>query len=173
MFSDRADCDTVSWTINVAHTGTSNADAFNVDLQNLINSATNHLSYITTSFVVTPAGGAVTGTTSDFGGDLTLDFTEFPLGARASITFDTLVQLSAPTSATLTNDATIQWTSLPGDIDTAQSSVVSVGTSLTVGTPTITSSDRDHRLGRRVCKRLVMLIHAERAVDEGLGKKSS
>ena len=114
--------DTVSWTIDVAHAGTSNADAFNVDLQNLINSAANHLSYIASSVVVTPAGGAVLGTSSDAGGDLALDFTEFPFGATASITFDTRVELSAPASATLTNDATIQWTSLPGDISTAQSS---------------------------------------------------
>ena len=114
--------DTVSWQIDLAHTGASDADAFEVDLQNLIDTATNHLNYIASSLVITPAGGAVSGTSSDAGGDLDLAFTTFPQGATATITFDTIVQISAPASSTLTNTATTQWSSLPGDVTSAQSS---------------------------------------------------
>ena len=115
--------DTVTFTVTIAHTGASDADAFNVDLQNAIDSVTsNHLDYAPGTLNIVNAGGAVFNTSADTGGDLTANWSVFPQGATATITFDAVVLLSAPASTALVNDADIQWTSLPGDVSSAQSS---------------------------------------------------
>ena len=114
--------DVVQFTLDVSHTGTSDADAFDVSLQNLIDSAVNHLQYDPASLVIVDAGGAVLNSQDETGGDLSAVWTEFPLGATATITFDVIIQNTAPPLTDLVNDATIEWTSLPGDIGTPQAS---------------------------------------------------
>lgn len=114
--------DTVTFTIDIAHTGTSTADAFNVDLQNLINSAANHLQYLAGSLTVSNVGGATSGTNSVAGGDLNLVWASFPIGATSRVTFSAVVKNSAPASTVLTDAGTLQWTSLPGDVTIAQAS---------------------------------------------------
>ena len=114
--------DTVQFVVTLAHGPSSDADAFNVSVENLINSVTNHLAYDPSSLVVASNGGAVLQSQSDAGGDLGAVWTEFPLGATATLTFDVLVENSAPPQSDLDNDASIQWTSLPGDVGTPQSS---------------------------------------------------
>ncbi len=114
--------DVVTFTLTVAHTGTSNADAFDVNLQNLIDSVANHLQYDPGTINVVSGGGAVLASASETGGDLASTWTSFPLGATATITFDVIIQTTAPASTSLVNAASILWTSLPGDVTTNQSS---------------------------------------------------
>lgn len=114
--------DTVTFTIDIAHTAASNADAFNIDLQDLLNSATNHLLLVPSSVVVSNLGGAVSGASSLAAGDLNLTWSTFPLGATSRVTFSAIVKSTAPVSTVLTDVATIGWTSLPGVVTAAQSS---------------------------------------------------
>jgi uncharacterized repeat protein (TIGR01451 family)/fimbrial isopeptide formation D2 family protein len=114
--------DTVSYTLTLSHSGSSNADAFNVNLENLINSVGNHLSYLPSTLSITSNGGATLDSTSDSGGDLAAAWSSFPLGASATIEFDVEVQNSAPAETDLDNVASVEWTSLPGDISTPISS---------------------------------------------------
>lgn len=113
--------DVVSFTVNLAHAAGSTANAFDVNLDNLINSVSNHLQYVPASVSFTSTG-ATLASSGDTGGDLSASWLSFPLGATATITFDALIQNSAPAGAALTNSATVLWTSLPGDVTSPQSS---------------------------------------------------
>ncbi|MGB7343551.1 MAG: isopeptide-forming domain-containing fimbrial protein [Pirellulaceae bacterium] len=112
--------DPVTFQVDLAHAPSSDADAFDVDLQNLINSVANHLQYSPGSIVVTPSAGVGAVTTDETGGDLNLNISSFPQGETLSFTFVANVQNSAPASTSLSNDATVQWTSLPGAVSTPQ-----------------------------------------------------
>ncbi|MEO1530325.1 MAG: isopeptide-forming domain-containing fimbrial protein [Planctomycetota bacterium] len=114
--------DTVQFTVTIEHTGASDADAFDVDLENLVNSIANHLDYVPGTMNVITSGGAILSSTDDTGGDLMANLSEFPSGATATMTFDAIILTSAPASTLLANNAEITWTSLPGDVMTAQSS---------------------------------------------------
>jgi fimbrial isopeptide formation D2 family protein/uncharacterized repeat protein (TIGR01451 family) len=114
--------DTVQFVVTVSHAGNSDADAFDVSLQNLINSVANHLVYDPNSLSITGTGGALLLSQAETGGDLSAVWTEFPLGATATLTFDVVVENSAPPQTNLVNAANIEWTSLPTMVDTPQSS---------------------------------------------------
>jgi fimbrial isopeptide formation D2 family protein/uncharacterized repeat protein (TIGR01451 family) len=114
--------DTITFTINVGHTGASTADGFDLNLQNLIDSLPNHLQYVPGSLNVTNAGGAVSGTNTTTGGDLNLAWSTFPLAATATVTFQALVENTAPAASNLTNTASLRWTSLPTNVTTPLSS---------------------------------------------------
>ena len=143
--------DIVQFTLDVSHTGASDADAFDVSLQNLIDSVVNHLQYDPASIVIAGAGGAVLNSQSEAGGDLSAVWTDFPLGATATITFDVIIENTAPPLTDLVNDATIEWTSLPGDIGTPQAttnpvSVERTGDNTDVGTTANDHNDTDSGL---------------------------
>lgn len=116
--------DTISFTITVQHDANSDADAFDVNLMDLINSVPNGMTYSPGSVMVMNMGGAVLamGSPSDAGGDLDITWTDFPLGASATITFDVTLDLAVGPDQTLTNTTDVTWTSLPGDVTTPQSS---------------------------------------------------
>ncbi|MFK7738055.1 MAG: beta strand repeat-containing protein [Pirellulaceae bacterium] len=114
--------DTVRYTVTLSHSIASDADAFNVSLENLINSVGNHLAYVPSTLSITNAGGATLDSSSDSAGDLAAIWSNFPQGATATIEFDVQVQNSAPANTGLDNVAGIEWTSLPGDVSTPISS---------------------------------------------------
>jgi len=114
--------DIVQFTLIVSHTGASDADAFDVSLQNLIDSAANHLQYDPATLVITDAGGAVLNSQSEAGGDLATVWSSFPLGATSTLTFNVVIQNTAPPLTNLVNDAALEWTSLPTDVGAPQSS---------------------------------------------------
>ena len=112
--------DVVTFTLNIAHAAGSDAAAMDVRLENLIDDISNHLQYEPGSVNVVSSGGALLSATSDAGGNLDITWSEFPLGATAEITFQARVQNSAPPNTLLSNDATLVWSSLPGDVTNPQ-----------------------------------------------------
>ena len=136
--------DIVQFTLDVSHTGTSDADAFDVSLQNLIDSVVNHLQYDPATLAITDAGGAVLNTQSEAGGDLSAVWTSFPLGATATLTFDVIIENTAPPLTNLVNDATIEWTSLPGDVGTPQASTNAVSVERTGDNTDVGTTANDH-----------------------------
>jgi len=101
----------IRFTIDIAHTTQSSADAFDVVMQDVVPSA----------FTVDAASITVTGTASTPGnfttnfdaltGDLSVQWNSFPLGARARVTFTAVFVGPAPAI----NSANVAWTSLPID----------------------------------------------------------
>ncbi|MEM9826657.1 MAG: isopeptide-forming domain-containing fimbrial protein [Planctomycetota bacterium] len=114
--------DTVSWTVVLDHAPGSNATAFDINLRNAINAVGNHLTYVPGSMSVVPSGGASVDTSADTGGELSLSMASLPVGESVTVTFQTTVDNTAPGSAALRNEASIDFTSLPGDVSTPQSS---------------------------------------------------
>lgn len=114
--------DLVAFTVFIEHVAGSTVDARDVQLTNLVNSAPNHLDYEPGTLTIVPTGGPVIGSTSTAGGDINIVWTEFPLGATATITFQARVRNTAPPLTTLVDSATLQWTSATGNLTTAQSS---------------------------------------------------
>jgi large repetitive protein len=134
--------DTITFTINVAHTGASTADGFDLNLQNLIDSLPNHLQYVPGSLNVTNAGGAVSGTNTTTGGDLNLNWSTFPLAATSIVSFQALVENTAPAATNLTNPASLRWTSLPTNVTTPLSSnALSVERTGNTGNPGAAAND--------------------------------
>ena len=112
--------DVVTFTLNIAHAAGSDAAAMDVRLENLIDDISNHLQYEPGSVNVVSSGGALLSATSDAGGNLDITWSEFPLAATAAITFQARVQNSAPPNTLLSNNATLVWSSLPGDVTNPQ-----------------------------------------------------
>ena len=98
---DRVDAgDIVTFSVQLAHALGSDADAFDVSLQNLVDSATNHLTYVPGSMWIINSGGAVLDSASDVGGDLQANWSSFPQGATAAVFFNVTVASTAPPAAT-------------------------------------------------------------------------
>ena len=117
--------DVVTFEILVEHTADSDADAFNVQLLDLINTTvTDKMTYVPNSVAVVDAGGATLapGSPSQAGGDLNITWISFPLLATSTITFQVTLDITVNPNEILTNTADLTWTSLPGDVTTPQSS---------------------------------------------------
>lgn len=115
--------DTITFTITVQHAPDSDADAFDVVLSDLIDSVPNNMNYVPGSVMVTSMGGAVlAGPPNESGGDLTIVWSEFPLPASATITFDVVLTIGVMPDEILTNIANVTWSSLPGNVTSPQSS---------------------------------------------------
>ncbi len=127
--------DTVSYELIIEHTGASNADAYNVTINDavpfpemVVQAAS--LDCNATSAVTAQVTNVVP-TTCSFGGTNTLNVTwdSFPQEidpgtglepAVTVITFDAVIANTAEFDQTIDNTATLQWTSMPGDLTTAQ-----------------------------------------------------
>ncbi|MBN2502659.1 MAG: sortase [Anaerolineales bacterium] len=123
--------DIVTYELIIEHTGASNADAYNVTINDavpfpdLIVQALS-LNCNATSAVTAQVTNLAT-TTCTFGGTNTLNVTwdAFPqvVGpdpAVTVITFDAVIADTAEFDETIDNTATLQWTSMPGDLTTPQ-----------------------------------------------------
>ena len=108
--------------MTVSHAADSNADAFDVSIENLIDLAANSLVFVPGTFTTEVAGGAVLTGNDTTGGDLSLSLSTIPVGATASFTFMAEILNSAPPFTPLVNAATAVFTSTPGDLTTPQSS---------------------------------------------------
>ena len=114
--------DTVDWTVTFSHTPGSDADAFDVNLQNLIDSVGNHLTYAPgTGMLVVSDPSTMTIASQDFTGGLNAQIDTIPLGETVTWTFQTTVDDTVPASTNLVNEAFTWFTSLPGDVSAAQS----------------------------------------------------
>ena len=134
--------DLVTFTVTVQHAGTSDVDARDVSLVNLIDSLPNHLQYVPGTLSISSTGAPVLISASDTGGDLSIIWSQFPLGSTATLTYQTRVQNSAPPVTALTNPADLTWTSATGDLSSAQSSnPLSVERTGDITDPGTTSND--------------------------------
>ncbi|MCO6455211.1 MAG: isopeptide-forming domain-containing fimbrial protein, partial [Pirellulaceae bacterium] len=115
--------DTITFELQVQHTPQSNANAFDVRLLDPIDSVLNKLNYVPGSVSVLNAGGAMLAEPPDeTGGDLSITWSDFPLGASSTISFDVLLDISVGLNELLVNQAFLTWTSLPEDVTSPQSS---------------------------------------------------
>ena len=111
-----SDNQVVTFTLEVSHSGSSQADAFNIELSDVLPSA---LTYVTDS-LQQASGTAATSLDDSDPTSLLITWDEFPLdGEKAVIKFKARVNLS--TGHSTTNRANLAWSSLPGDITIAQS----------------------------------------------------
>ncbi|HDD62422.1 MAG TPA: isopeptide-forming domain-containing fimbrial protein, partial [Chloroflexi bacterium] len=109
--------DTISFTIDLSHDGTSETTAYDVVLTDTIPA---DMTYVGGTLVCTPAGGlAPPDTCTESGGIITVDWLNaanpFAEGHSATITFDVTLDLSVTPGAVITNNADLAWTSLSGD----------------------------------------------------------
>jgi uncharacterized repeat protein (TIGR01451 family)/fimbrial isopeptide formation D2 family protein len=108
---------TVTFTIRVSHTGDSHADAFDLELTDVL---PDNLEYVAGSLVQVSGTAATTLDDSD-PASLGIYWDEFLLGGETAVfRFDAVVTSLGVGSST-TNSAYLAWTSLPGDYVSTQS----------------------------------------------------
>jgi LPXTG-site transpeptidase (sortase) family protein len=106
----------ITFTLTVAHTAQSQTPAYDVVLTDILPTT---LHYVQASLAAldgpTPTSMAYDANSHT----VTVKWNTFPLGQTAHIAFK--VTLSASPGDTVQNTASVQWTSLPGDVSTPQS----------------------------------------------------
>ena len=115
--------DTITFTIDLDPSAASNVNAYDVVLTDIIPS---DMTYVASSLSCTPAGGlALPDTCAESGGTITVEWLgitkPFEITHSATITFQATLDITVTPGEVITNTANLTWTSLPGDIDTAQS----------------------------------------------------
>ncbi|MBP7228207.1 MAG: isopeptide-forming domain-containing fimbrial protein, partial [Longilinea sp.] len=109
--------DTITFTIVVRNQAPSNSDSFNVNWQDIIPSG---LTYVAGS--LTHTAGLSPTTLSDGGAPtLTATWDTFALNQTSTLTFQATINGTVIPGQTITNTATVTWTSLPGGVGTPQS----------------------------------------------------
>jgi len=108
--------DTITFTIEVRQAGVSNADAFDVELSDLI---PGDMTYVAGSLLHT--GGVAPTVLSESGGTVTAVWNTFPDTNSSFLRFAVTLDSSVVPGQVLTNQALVLYTSLPGDVTTAQS----------------------------------------------------
>jgi len=113
--------DTRTYTLTISHTGTSNADAFDLELEDVIPTG---VTYVGGTLNCTT--GSVTPDTCSIAGDtITATWTSatgLPVGETSIITFNVTIDDSVSAGQVITNAADLEWTSLPDpDGNSAQS----------------------------------------------------
>ena len=111
--------DTITYTIVVEHAPSSDTDAFDLALTDVVPAG---MTYITNSASLV-SGDAFTSLSFDGGTQtLTIGWVSFPLGHSATISFQATINSSVSPGQALTNTANLQWTSLSGDYHSASRS---------------------------------------------------
>ncbi len=101
--------DTVTYSIVVQHSATSNADGFNVSMSDLVPTGVN---YVPGSLVNT--GGLAPTSFSDSGApSLSATWSSFPIGSVSRFSYRATLPSNAVAPASITNTARLTWTSLP------------------------------------------------------------
>ena len=110
----------ITFTLDLGHTGVSDAEAFDLALSDTLPAG---LTYVPGSLAWTGVGVAPTPNPPDDSGAPVLEATwpSFPLGSISQITYQATLG-SLPAGTSLSNDAFLEWSSLPGDVSTPQSS---------------------------------------------------
>jgi uncharacterized repeat protein (TIGR01451 family)/fimbrial isopeptide formation D2 family protein len=132
--------DTITFTVTLSHAPGSNADAFDVTLQDLVPAG-----------MTFAAMGAVTGTPPTSvtpGSGFSAVWTSFPRYPTASSTtfqFTATFDSNIGPGATITNTATSAWTSLPGVVSTALTPNNTLSTERTGNTGDVGGTENDYR----------------------------
>ncbi|NOK83600.1 MAG: hypothetical protein GFH27_549305n176 [Chloroflexi bacterium AL-W] len=133
--------DTVTFTLDIAHTGASNADAFNVTLSDVIPAG---MTYVPASLSNT--AGLAPDTLTESGGTINASWASFPdNGSTSQLQFQVTIASGVIPGQQITNTANIAWTSLPGDVTTPQTSNNPLSTERTGDTGNPGGNDNDHR----------------------------
>jgi uncharacterized repeat protein (TIGR01451 family)/fimbrial isopeptide formation D2 family protein len=108
--------DVITFTLTVQHAGVSNADAFDVILTDAIPTG---LTYEAGSLV--HIGGQAPTSAGEAGGQITVVWDALADNLSSTMRFRALVNGGATPGDIITNNADVEWTSLPGDVTTPQS----------------------------------------------------
>lgn len=111
--------DTINYTVTIAHDSSSNTDAFEAHLRDDLSSLP-----VTVVGVNAPSFSGTCGTpavTDNSAGNVVdFEITPFPLGCSATVTYSVTLNNSVSAGQVVTNQADIDWTSLPGDVTSPQ-----------------------------------------------------
>ena len=141
---------TIHFTLTIGHTSASDADAFDLVLSDELPPA---LTYVSGSLVWSGTGLAPDRLDDSAAPILSVGWDEFPLGSTSQIGFDAVLG-DVDHGARITNRANLEWTSLPGDVSSPQSTfndlsverrfdplssvdVYRVGSAVTIRTPSL------------------------------------
>ncbi|KPK95110.1 MAG: hypothetical protein AMJ88_02085 [Anaerolineae bacterium SM23_ 63] len=108
---------TITFTLNLNHDTPSDTNAYDLMLQDQVPSG---LTYVPGSLAWTGVGLSPTALDDSAAPTLSIMWDSFPLGGSSEIQYQAILG-SLPPGSTVTNTAFLQWTSLPGDVSTAQS----------------------------------------------------
>lgn len=136
--------DAILFTLTIQHTGASNADAFNIELSDILPAG--KLNYA--SPTLDCDDGALDPTTCAFTGNtLNATWDSFPVGAGnvSIIKFTATLDPGVQPGEVITNIGKIQWTSLPGDVGTAQSIYNALSVERTGDTTDVGGAVNDYR----------------------------
>jgi len=114
--------DTITYTAVLSHTGASNADAFEAHLRDDL--STLPVTLNTASITVTPGAGCGSPTVTNNSTATMVDVTvtPFPLGCSVTVTYQVTLNGLVSPGQTIINTANIDWSSLPGDVSSPQTS---------------------------------------------------
>ena len=118
--------DTITFTIEVRHTLLSNADAFNVVLTDVIPA---DMTYV--AGTLSNTSGVVPTSLTESLGTITVIWDTFPDNNSSFLTFDATLDFTVTPGEVITNNAGVTWTSLPGNVTTAQSAYNTLSTERT------------------------------------------
>ena len=107
--------DMITYTLNITNSGLSNATAFDVVLTDTIPAG---MTYVTS----TVASGLAPDSFDSNGGVITATWNTFTRTQNSQFQFAVTLDPTTEPARTITNTANLAWTSLPGDVITAQSS---------------------------------------------------
>jgi fimbrial isopeptide formation D2 family protein/uncharacterized repeat protein (TIGR01451 family) len=111
--------DTVTITLLLQHAASSNANAFEVNLQDILPAG---LTYVGGSLTHTAGAAPTTGPTES-SGTITAGWTSFPLGTTSTLTLQATLTGAVIPGSIITNTATSNWTGLPTDVTATQSTL--------------------------------------------------
>lgn len=137
--------DTITFTLTVQHTGTSDATAFELALIDVVPTG---MTYVGGSLAYV-SGEAPTSLDDSSAPTLTASWDDtagFAVGATSQFQFQATLDDDVTPGQTITNNAVLTWTSLPGDVTTPQSTYNSVSTERTgdIANPGGTSNTYTH-----------------------------
>ncbi|MBX3052028.1 MAG: DUF11 domain-containing protein [Caldilineaceae bacterium] len=130
---------TVTVTLEIAHASGSNADAMTVVITDALPAG------LTFAGGITNVSGAPFTSSSESGGTITFAWDTLPLGQRSTVRFLATVDQTVVPNTTIINDAFLRWSSLPGDVTTAQSPFNPDATERTGDTTNPGGTANDHR----------------------------
>jgi LPXTG-site transpeptidase (sortase) family protein len=107
----------ITFTLAVAHTGASDTDAFDLVLTDTLPAG---LTYLPGSLAWTGVGAAPSSLDDTGSPVLEVGWTSFPLGSSSQVRYQATLGSLAP-GTSLSNDALLEWSSLPGDVSSPQS----------------------------------------------------
>lgn len=132
--------DTVTFTLVIDHNPASDANAYEVELTDVIPSGMTFAGNLNHTAGLAPSVGP-----SESSGTITASWATFPDdGSSSTISFDVTIDGSVTLGSSIINTASARWTSLPGSILTDQSTYASPSTERTGSTSDPGGSENDY-----------------------------